>query len=43
KAEMEKGTVTVRRLGSKEQEILALDEWIGKLKDEALPPSGQWL
>ena len=32
------GTVAIRRLGGKTQEILALDEAINKLLDESRPP-----
>jgi threonyl-tRNA synthetase len=39
KREAEQTTVAVRRLGGKEQEILALDEAIARLKDEAAVPS----
>ncbi|MCR9219370.1 MAG: threonine--tRNA ligase [Alphaproteobacteria bacterium] len=38
--EAEDGTVAVRRLGGKAQEILALDEAISILKDEAGSPGG---
>ena len=37
--EAEEGTVAIRRLGGKEQEILALGEAIARLKDEAAVPS----
>ncbi len=40
KREMEEKTVSVRRLGNKNQEILALTEVIDKLKAEAAPPYG---
>jgi threonyl-tRNA synthetase len=33
------GTVAIRRLGGKQQEILALDEAIHRLRDEAAPPA----
>jgi threonyl-tRNA synthetase len=36
--EAEEGTVSIRRLGSKEQETLALDEAVARLKDEAVMP-----
>lgn len=36
--EANEGTVAIRELGGKSQEVLALDEAIAKLKDEALPP-----
>lgn len=39
KREVENRTVALRRLGSQEQEILALEAAIAKLKNEALPPS----
>jgi threonyl-tRNA synthetase len=39
KREAEQTTVAIRRLGGKEQEILALDEAIARLKDEAAVPS----
>jgi threonyl-tRNA synthetase len=38
--EAETGTLALRRLGGKEQEILALEEAIGRLKAEAAVPSG---
>jgi threonyl-tRNA synthetase len=37
--EAQEGTVAIRRLGGKEQEILALDEAIHRLRDEAAPPA----
>ena len=37
--EAEDGTVAIRRLGGKQQEILALDEAIHRLRDEAAPPA----
>ncbi len=37
--EAEDGTVAIRRLGGKEQEILALDEAIHRLREEAAPPA----
>ena len=37
--EEEQGTVAIRRLGGKEQEILALDDAIHRLRDEAAPPT----
>jgi threonyl-tRNA synthetase len=39
KREAEQGTVAMRRLGGKEQEILALGEAIARLKEEAAVPS----
>jgi threonyl-tRNA synthetase len=39
KREAEQGTVAVRRLGGKEQEVLALAEAVARLKAEATPPS----
>ncbi len=39
KREAEQGTVAIRRLGGKEQEILALGEAIARLKEEAAVPS----
>lgn len=39
KKEMEDKTVAVRRLGSKDQEILALDAVIAKIKEEAAVPA----
>jgi len=38
KREAEEGTVTIRRLGEKEQESLALDLALDKLSSEAAPP-----
>jgi threonyl-tRNA synthetase len=38
--EAETGTLALRRLGGKEQEILALEEAIGRLKAEAAVPLG---
>ena len=40
KREAEQGTVAIRRLGGKEQEVLALGEAIARLKAEAAVPSG---
>jgi len=37
--EAEEGTVAIRRLGGKQQEILALDEAIHRLREEAAPPA----
>jgi threonyl-tRNA synthetase len=37
--EAEEGTVAIRRLGGKEQEILALDDAIHRLREEAAPPT----
>jgi threonyl-tRNA synthetase len=39
KREAENRTVALRRLGGKEQEVLALDEAVTKLKEEAAVPS----
>ena len=39
--EIEARTVAVRRLGGKNQEILALAEAVDRLKKEAEPPAGQ--
>ena len=36
--EAKEGTVAIRRLGGKQQEILALDEAIHRLREEATPP-----
>ncbi|MEI6559617.1 MAG: threonine--tRNA ligase [Rhodospirillaceae bacterium] len=38
--EAETRAVALRRLGGKDQEVLALDEAIGKLRDEARSPAG---
>jgi threonyl-tRNA synthetase len=38
KREAEEGTVSIRRLGSKDQSVLPLDEAITALVDEAVPP-----
>jgi threonyl-tRNA synthetase len=38
KREAEEGTVSIRRLGSKDQSVLHLDEAITALVDEAVPP-----
>lgn len=38
KREAEEGTVSIRRLGSKDQTVMDLDEAIAALKDEATPP-----
>ncbi|MCZ6744277.1 MAG: His/Gly/Thr/Pro-type tRNA ligase C-terminal domain-containing protein, partial [Alphaproteobacteria bacterium] len=40
KREAEHGTVAVRRLGSKEQENLALEEAVARLTSEAAMPAG---
>jgi threonyl-tRNA synthetase len=40
KREAEHGTVAVRRLGSKEQENLALEEAVARLRSEAAMPAG---
>ncbi|MHA7835616.1 MAG: His/Gly/Thr/Pro-type tRNA ligase C-terminal domain-containing protein, partial [Algiphilus sp.] len=37
--EAEEGTVALRRLGSKDQQVLSLDDAIEILKQESLPPS----
>lgn len=37
--EAEEGTVALRRLGSKDQQVLSLDEAVEILKTESLPPS----
>jgi threonyl-tRNA synthetase len=39
KREAEERTVSVRRLGSKEQEVLALDDAVARLTEEASPPA----
>jgi threonyl-tRNA synthetase len=39
KREAEQGTVALRRLGGKDQEILALGEAVARLKEEAAVPS----
>jgi threonyl-tRNA synthetase len=38
--EAEEGNIALRRLGGKEQEILALDEAVAKVSAEAVPPTG---
>ena len=38
--ELENGTVAVRRMDSKKQEVLALDEAVARLRDEAAGPIG---
>ena len=38
KREAEEGTVSIRRLGSKDQQVLPLDEAIAALKTEVVPP-----
>ncbi|MGY9106332.1 MAG: His/Gly/Thr/Pro-type tRNA ligase C-terminal domain-containing protein, partial [Alphaproteobacteria bacterium] len=38
KREAEEGTVAIRRLGGKQQEVLALDEAINRLTKEAAAP-----
>ena len=38
KREAEEGTVSVRRLGSREQEVMSLDDAIGMIAAEAVPP-----
>jgi threonyl-tRNA synthetase len=37
--EAEEGNIALRRLGGKEQEILALDEAVAKVSAEAVPPT----
>jgi threonyl-tRNA synthetase len=39
KREAEQRTVSIRRLGGDKQEVLALDEAVARLSDEALPPA----
>ena len=39
KREAEQRTVSVRRLGGKEQEVLALDDAVARLVEEASPPA----
>ena len=39
--EADRGTVSVRRLGSRDQEILALDEAVATLRQEAAGPLGR--
>jgi threonyl-tRNA synthetase len=41
KREADDGTVTVRRLGSKDQEILALDDAVSHLIAEAVSPAAK--
>ncbi|HAA91310.1 MAG TPA: threonine--tRNA ligase [Rhodospirillaceae bacterium] len=41
KREAEEGTVAIRRLGGKQQEMLALDDAIHRLKEEAAPPDAE--
>jgi threonyl-tRNA synthetase len=41
KREAEEGTVAIRRLGGKQQEVLALGEAINTLKEEALAPDAR--
>ncbi len=38
--EAEEGTVALRHLGSKEQEFLALDDAVARIKQQAAPPTG---
>jgi threonyl-tRNA synthetase len=38
KREAEEGKVSIRRLGSQQQEVMALDEAIAALRDEGMPP-----
>jgi threonyl-tRNA synthetase len=38
KREAEEKTVSVRRLGSQKQEVISLDQAVGTLTDEAVPP-----
>ena len=39
--EAEEKTLALRRLGTKEQEFLALGDAIARIKEEATPPSGE--
>ena len=39
--EAEEGTVAMRRLGSREQEMLALDDAVRNLSEDAASPSGR--
>ena len=39
KREASEGTVALRRLGGKEQEVLALDEAVTRVGEEAAPPA----
>jgi threonyl-tRNA synthetase len=38
--EAENRTLALRRLGSKDQEVLALDEAVARIREEAAPPVG---
>ncbi len=38
KREAEEGKVSMRRLGSKDQQVMGVDEAIAALADEAIPP-----
>ena len=38
--EAEESTVALRRLGSKEQEFLALDDAVARIRQQAAPPTG---
>ena len=38
KREAEQGTVSMRRLGSQDQQVMGVDEAIAALADEAIPP-----
>jgi threonyl-tRNA synthetase len=38
KREAEEGTVSIRRLGSRDQKVLPLEEAIAALAEEAVPP-----
>ena len=38
--ELEERTVAIRRLGGKDQEVLALTEAVARLAEEAAPPAG---
>ena len=39
KREAEEETVALRRLGGKDQEVLALEEAVNRLKEEAVAPA----
>ena len=41
KREADEGTVSIRRLGSKDQQVLSLDEAIAAVLAEAQPPDAQ--
>jgi threonyl-tRNA synthetase len=38
--ELEARSVALRRLGGKDQELLALDDAVARLKQESAPPAG---